>query len=254
MNDNDISRAQDRPDWTVGPVRSLASAPVAATMNEDDILRARDRPDQTVGLVRSLATAHVAATLLLLLPLYLLLAPTRECCIASIPPCNNAVLYGMLCHPLSVLFPFLLQRAHIILYVLTPPLLCSLSLLATAPVAATMNDNDISLAQERPDRTVGPVWSLATAPVSATMNDDDILRARDRPDRTSTAPVAATMNDDDILRAWDRPDRTVGISRARDRSDRTGGYIHTMSYGPANATASALDISWHWTLADRTGI
>jgi hypothetical protein len=41
--------------------------------------------------------APIAATLLLLLPLFvLLLAPTRECCIASIPPRDNAVLYGML--------------------------------------------------------------------------------------------------------------------------------------------------------------
>ena len=31
MNDDDISRDRDRPDRTVGPVRSLATAPVAAT-------------------------------------------------------------------------------------------------------------------------------------------------------------------------------------------------------------------------------
>jgi hypothetical protein len=66
-----------------------------------------------------------------------------------------------------------------------------------------MNDDDISRARDRPDRTVGPVRSLATALVAVTMNDDDISRARDRPDRTSTAPVAATMKDDDISRARD---------------------------------------------------
>jgi hypothetical protein len=33
MNDDDISRARDRPDLT-------STAPVAATMNDDDILRA----------------------------------------------------------------------------------------------------------------------------------------------------------------------------------------------------------------------
>jgi hypothetical protein len=51
------------------------TAPVAANMNDD---------------------APVAATLLLLLPLFvLLLAPTRDCCIASISPRDIAVLYGM---------------------------------------------------------------------------------------------------------------------------------------------------------------
>jgi hypothetical protein len=34
-----------------------------------------------------------------------------------------------------------------------------------------------------------------------------------------------------------------------------GGYTYnTMSYVRANATASALDISWHWTRPDWTGI